>query len=175
MKREWSKARQKGIKERFDAWCKENRKPHGWESLLEFDKLNPAFKLIDHDLAKKEGYAYHLQKQAREVISRWAAIFVAPAKASGIPSVLEVNTRENKPLRMQDRYNIPGRGTVLVNDMDENELRFLMNQLGIEAENKAARAYEIGKRLGTLTETRKQVQEILRKAEEAAYQRATAS
>lgn len=166
MKQKARQAVRKNIKESFYQWCEQNEINANADALVRYDKENPGLKLLDHEKAKKEGYYLHLRDQACALISSWCTI--TPLKSNaGASTPFEPTIRQ---VRLQEAYNIPGRGTIRVSRMEEADLKTLMNLFRIEAENKLARMYLIGKRLERLDETRGQVRKVFQEAEEAAYQ-----
>jgi hypothetical protein len=157
----------KNIQEPFYEWCEEQDINADADALVKYDEMVLGSKLLDHEKAKKEGYYFHLRAQAAAIISSWATTIPLKVNGGSAPAAPVEVTRN---VRMQSVYTLPGKGAVRVSKMDEGDLKQLMNIFQIEAENKMARMYEIGKRLERLEETRKQVRETFKQAEEAAYQ-----
>src|SRR5208282_31512 len=141
------KARQavrKNIQEIFYSWCEEHKRNPNAECVIAFDKLNPGYKLLDHEKAKKDGYYFHLRSQAAAIISSWATVEVLRPSGGQVPFA-DSPAREVK-ISVQDSYHLPGKGAIRVARMDEADLTQLINMFKIEAEHKMQRAYIIAKR-----------------------------
>lgn len=162
----------KNIYEIFYAWCDENKLNGNAASLVAFDKQFPDYKLLDHEKAQKEGYSIALRQQAAAIIAQWATLVPLKVTSGAVPLPERSAVRQ---VRVQPVYNLPGRGMVQVNKMDQAALKQLMGMFKAEAENKLARMYIIGKRLERLQEVRKDVRQAFQQAEESAYESVAAA
>src|SRR5882724_7981429 len=153
MKREWSKARKLGIQNKFEKWCEVKGFQPDPDSFIKFDAENGNV-FLDHEKAKRDGYYAHLRIQAAAVIASWATMEPLKPNAGSVPFTASPKSGN---VRLQYSYDIPGKGAVPVAKMGVSELKWLIDNFRIEAENKIKRAYILANRLQILTETRKDV------------------
>lgn len=168
MKREWSKSRKLGFKQKIEDWCAIHGLVPDNEGILAFDKAHPSYKLIDHDKAKKEGYYLHIRMQAAALIASWATVEILKVTGNKPQSEAQVRETETR-IRLQYSYDIPGKGATPINKMDAGDLKWLISSFRIEAENKMKRAAIIAERLKSLPETRKAFREAYQEAEELVF------